>query len=141
MLFPFHRQAGKVQRKLHKLTSIDNCTEVLLPTQALKLAAAIFNTAAAIHIPVSPSPLRHITLSEGRAEPEPNILVKFGSGSRLLKPTPLYIARISLPPGSLPKSPFLASKAAAEAPPTPARIILKAEITIMQRQKQLPPGR
>ena len=36
MLFPFHCQAGKVQHKVHKLTSNDNCTEVLLPTQAFE---------------------------------------------------------------------------------------------------------
>ena len=76
MLFPFHCQAGKVQHKLHKLTSIDNCTEVLLPTQALKFAAATFNTAAAIHIPVGPTHDSQTTMNGGRSGIEPSIFVK-----------------------------------------------------------------
>ena len=41
MLFPFHCQAGKVQsaKQLHKLTSMDICTNVLVPTQAYEFTS------------------------------------------------------------------------------------------------------
>ena len=40
MLFPLRCQAVECNRKMHKLAMIDNCTQVLLPTQALSFAVA-----------------------------------------------------------------------------------------------------
>ena len=65
---------------MHKLTSIDNCTKVLLPTQAFQ-ACSNHLTAAAILIPVSPSQLHQLTLSEGKTQLEPNLIMKVGQGS------------------------------------------------------------
>ena len=50
MLFPFRYQAVECNRKMHKLALIDNCTQVLLPTQALSFAVAM-EAAIAILIP------------------------------------------------------------------------------------------
>ena len=66
MLFPLHCQTGRVQQKMHKLTLIDNCTQVLLPTQAFGSCSRHL-TAAASLIPVSPGPLHQPTKSEDEA--------------------------------------------------------------------------
>ena len=83
MLVPFHCQTGRVQQKMHKLTLIDNCTEVLLPTQAFE-ACSSHLTAAAILIPVSPSQLHQLTLSEGKTKLKPNSIIKVGRGADAL---------------------------------------------------------
>ena len=100
MLFPLHCQTGRVQQKMHKLTLIDNCTEVLLPTQAFE-ACSHHLTAAAILIPVSPSPLHQPTWSEGKTA-RANLIYQNWSGSRgIPHPTPLPIVRFRRPPRSL----------------------------------------
>ena len=55
MLFPPRYRAVECNRKMHKLALIDNCTQVLLPTQALSFAIATSSSNSNSH-PSQPQP-------------------------------------------------------------------------------------
>ena len=66
MLFPTRGETVRCNHKMHKLALTDNCTQVLLPTQAFGSCSRHL-TAAASLIPVSPGPLHQPTKSEDEA--------------------------------------------------------------------------
>ncbi len=55
MLFPTRGETVRCNHKMHKLALTDNCTQVLLPTQALSFAIATGSSNSNSH-PSQPQP-------------------------------------------------------------------------------------